>query len=641
MNPAERARAALRALDPNMPRKEWVRAGAAAYKAGVGFDDFDAWSRCGGNYGGLQATRTTWRSCARMEQINEGTLFYLARAAGWTDQEPVEPRASEPPHEEAWEEESDGAPCNATALWEAGEPAHAHPYVRAGQIDPDTVRIEAGNPDALLTPFRDLDGALVTLQRIFPNGEKRTLRGRMGCSCYQLGDVHGDCDLYVAEGAKTAGAVARAMYQAAVVATGGVARFGTVGAAWRARYPARRLVYVADRGTEAATEAAARATAAQWCPMPENFKPGEDAFDYEALYESEALEAFIRSNTRKPAPDEPEPPRGGAKEREQEKAQPWEPQVIAATDLFANPPEKPVFLVDGFLPVGLTVIAAPPKCNKSVLALQIGRHISAGMPLWYREVRQGPVLYLDLENGNRRIYDRLQQMGTRPADIAGLSFVTEWEQGNRDALLRLLETLKPVQVTIDTWRKFCRPLDKRQDQYAQEQAEVAWLQREAMARGISIVLVLHTTKAIAESVLSSVSGSYAVTGGADAILVLQKQDSDRRIISTVGRDLPDTRMLYRLGDDLNFRFMCDADEMVTPEQLRYLQAIADGCGTQAMIAKALGFGSGAVSRMVEKLATGGSIWKPGGFLRLTPAGLRLLAISKGEAWHNESEATKE
>jgi len=55
------ARDALAAIPADLPREEWVRAGMAAQAAGLGFDDFDAWSAQGASYD-QRATRDTWRS---------------------------------------------------------------------------------------------------------------------------------------------------------------------------------------------------------------------------------------------------------------------------------------------------------------------------------------------------------------------------------------------------------------------------------------------------------------------------------------------------------------------------------------------------------------------------------------------------
>ena len=50
MQDLARARDALHAIPPDLPRDEWVRAGMAAKAAGLAFKDFDAWSATASSY---------------------------------------------------------------------------------------------------------------------------------------------------------------------------------------------------------------------------------------------------------------------------------------------------------------------------------------------------------------------------------------------------------------------------------------------------------------------------------------------------------------------------------------------------------------------------------------------------------------
>lgn len=75
------ARDALQAIDPGSTRDDWVRAGMAARAAGLSLEDFDVWSAGGGNYS-ASAAAAAWRSF-KGSGIGPGTLFAMARAAGW------------------------------------------------------------------------------------------------------------------------------------------------------------------------------------------------------------------------------------------------------------------------------------------------------------------------------------------------------------------------------------------------------------------------------------------------------------------------------------------------------------------------------------------------------------------------------
>ena len=119
-----RACDALHAIDPGCTRDEWVRAGMAAKAAGLGFDDFDAWSAQASNYG-ARAAADAWRSF-KDGAIGPGTLFAMARACGWNPrQQPSRPLQTRPP---ACRDEpvspAEYRPLSAAELsrWEALEP---------------------------------------------------------------------------------------------------------------------------------------------------------------------------------------------------------------------------------------------------------------------------------------------------------------------------------------------------------------------------------------------------------------------------------------------------------------------------------------------------------------------------------------
>lgn len=81
MQDLARARDALHAIPPDLPRDEWVRVAMAAHAASLSFDDFDQWSAGADNYR-VDSARALWRSI-RPGPVGAGTLYAMARASGW------------------------------------------------------------------------------------------------------------------------------------------------------------------------------------------------------------------------------------------------------------------------------------------------------------------------------------------------------------------------------------------------------------------------------------------------------------------------------------------------------------------------------------------------------------------------------
>lgn len=270
----DRARDALHAIPPDLPREEWVRAGMAAQAAGLDFNTFNDWSAGADNYDS-RAVADTWRSIKPGKGIGPGTLFKMAAANGWrmgndklqqravrAPRKPIEPPRKPAPGmspAEVW------GRCEA-ATWEhgyirakgaAGVPMELLRVVPAG----DPLRIAGqGMAGALVVPAYGPGGELQSLQLISPPGvgKKLNLPGApMAGASFTVGDVVPGKPVYVCEGIGAAWACWQATGNAAVVAFGwgNVAR---VAADLRQRDASARLVLVPDVGKEESAAAIAR-----------------------------------------------------------------------------------------------------------------------------------------------------------------------------------------------------------------------------------------------------------------------------------------------------------------------------------------------------------------------------------------------
>jgi hypothetical protein len=84
----DRARAAIRHLDPGMSHDEWVEIGMAlhAIDASAGLAIWDDWSRGSSKYKNSRELEQKWRSFkSQPGGIGPGTLFAKAKQAGWVD----------------------------------------------------------------------------------------------------------------------------------------------------------------------------------------------------------------------------------------------------------------------------------------------------------------------------------------------------------------------------------------------------------------------------------------------------------------------------------------------------------------------------------------------------------------------------
>ena len=149
----DRARDALRAIPPDLPREDWVKVGMAAHAAGLSFDDFDAWS-AGADCYEVAAARDTWRSFKPGKGIGAGTLFRMAGDHGQRSPRKAPARPPEAPR----------APrpgLGAAEVWARCKPATAdHPYITAKDGRPDGLRV-VPDGDPLTIAGQRMAGALV------------------------------------------------------------------------------------------------------------------------------------------------------------------------------------------------------------------------------------------------------------------------------------------------------------------------------------------------------------------------------------------------------------------------------------------------------------------------------------------------
>ena len=84
--------------------------------------------------------------------------------------------------------------------------------------------------------------------------------------------------------------------------------------------------------------------------------------------------------------------------------------TVTQNELLDKPLREEPDLIQGFLVSGVTLLVGAPKVGKSFLVLQIAYHISTGKPLWDFPIQQAEVLYLALEDTERRLQKRSFRM---------------------------------------------------------------------------------------------------------------------------------------------------------------------------------------------------------------------------------------
>lgn len=283
----------------------------------------------------------------------------------------------------------------------------------------------------------------------------------------------------------------------------------------------------------------------------------------------------------------------------------WTAEDLLAADL----PELK-FAVPGIVPEGLSLLVGSPKAGKSWAALGIGMAVAAGgRALGAIPCEPGDVLYLALEDGPRRLRDRLRKLLEGDAPPPRLAFVTRAPRIDEDLsgfLARWLESVTtPRLVIIDVLARVRPPTDGRGSLYASDYEALQPLQALANLHGVALLLVHHTRKATSDDFLATVSGTHGLAGAADAVLVLARsRTSADAVLSVTGRDIDESEHALTFDQQLgSWRLMGDARlYAMSPERRSIVEAVETaGALRPKQIAQASGVDYAVVKHLVRKM----------------------------------------
>jgi len=229
--------------------------------------------------------------------------------------------------------------------------------------------------------------------------------------------------------------------------------------------------------------------------------------------------------------------------RDKSQPLPVRPTTISSIELVQKHFDPIRWAIPGLLPAGVSLLVGAPKTGKSWLGMGIAiANASGGSVLGCIQVDPGNVLYLALEDNERRLKSRLQKLLNGTATPEGLRFTTEWPRLDNGAVecieYHLTHYPSTRLIVIDTLAKI-RPNTKGRDNlYEQDYAVGAPLLQLAGKHGIAIVLIHHTRKQESADPLDMVSGSTGLTGGVDNVLVLKRvRGTNKATLFVTGRDL--------------------------------------------------------------------------------------------------------
>ncbi|MGC9543612.1 AAA family ATPase [Streptomyces sp. UG1] len=212
------------------------------------------------------------------------------------------------------------------------------------------------------------------------------------------------------------------------------------------------------------------------------------------------------------------------------------------------------YAVDGLLPEGLSLLIGPPKAGKSWLILDLLLAVAAGgTAVGKIPVRQPQhVLYLALEDGDRRMQDRCRALLADTPIPERFHYLTRVEPAWVLDIIGAFLDRHPdtALVVIDTLGKVMPQAVPGESAYQRDYRVAGRLKRTADTyRGLALVVVHHDRKATSDDFVDSVSGTHGLAGAADTIIVLaRKRQSPDAVLKVTGRDVPEAEYAMAMHD---------------------------------------------------------------------------------------------
>jgi len=291
--------------------------------------------------------------------------------------------------------------------------------------------------------------------------------------------------------------------------------------------------------------------------------------------------------------------------------------VDAATILNTEYPPL-AWIIPDYLPPGLTFLIGKPKVGKSWLALQLALSISTGGKVFDRDVQRGRVLYLALEDNERRLQDRMKKQNwiSSPQNVDFMLSDTFREQitalntGGGKRLLRYIDKQKYRLVIVDT---FSRAIQGDQLDPGEMTEAVGHLQQYALAKNIALIIIDHMPKNTGEinDPIGHIYGSVAKAGVTDTAWGLYKEQGKAGAkLGISGRDV-DEFLLKLSFEKRGFYWHCEgnATEVAMTEQRKAILDILEEIGPAEAkaIADATGQPLNHIYRKLNDMANDGKI----------------------------------
>jgi hypothetical protein len=272
------------------------------------------------------------------------------------------------------------------------------------------------------------------------------------------------------------------------------------------------------------------------------------------------------------------------------------------------------WIVPGLVGEGLSLLVGRQKLGKSWLALDLAAAVaSGGKALGCIPCTEGDVLYVDLQNGTRRVRRRLDMLFPDAAERSRLSRL-EWAHDGpslHDGFIEALDDWRcsvalPALVVLDV------PQHPGEEIHELDCIAFTDIQFWAAGNGVAVLIVIRSRKAGGSDPLEMRGEVGRIATFADTTLLLDR-DNSGFTLSVRGRDLADRRLAlgFAAGRWLLLGDVDDARFSETRQQILEMAMSTSDRLSAGDFAGELGLPVDNVRRTLSRLAKSGELKRCG------------------------------
>ncbi len=226
------------------------------------------------------------------------------------------------------------------------------------------------------------------------------------------------------------------------------------------------------------------------------------------------------------------------------KENPLRSHLATNDELIARAPDYVEWLVNDILTSNeLFLLAAPPRGGKSLFAMGLSKAVATGSNFLDRPVMQGPVIYVNLEDADAKIRERVEAQEW-PADI-DVYWLNLFKLSQLHELIEIIEEFEPRLVVLDT---LSRIRSEGISESSAEMSQVLEPLQECAKRCNTCILLIHHTKKInvedneSMEAAESIRGSSAIRATCRGTLVIAPSTECYRLVAENGHGKHDLKV---------------------------------------------------------------------------------------------------